>query len=158
MTKFSILWASLLLLILSGCGAKPFVKSESARIILKTPKIKFADMGYVRSNEDVIALELFTAGQPVGKFEIENMVCVEGEGCLRKSSFNEEYLNVNYPDTLMEDILRGVPIYGALNLSKSEHGFKQNILDEYVDIKYKVSEKQIYFKDRQNGILIKIKK
>ena len=143
---------------LSGCGAKPFVKSESATIILKTPKIKFADMGYVRSNEDVIALELFTAGQPVGKFEIESMVCVDGEGCLRKSSFNEEYLNVHYPDTLMEDVLRGVPIYDALNLSKNEHGFKQNILDEYVDIKYKVSEKQIYFKDRQNGILIKIKK
>ena len=158
MTKFSILWASLLLLMLSGCGAKPFVKSESATIILKTPKIKFADMGYVRSNEDVIALELFTAGQPVGKFEIESMVCVDGEGCLRKSSFNEEYLNVHYPDTLMEDVLRGVPIYDALNLSKNEHGFKQNILDEYVDIKYKVSEKQIYFKDRQNGILIKIKK
>ena len=115
-------------------------------------------MGYVRSNEDLIALELFTAGQPVGKFEIEKMVCVEGEGCLRKSSFNEEYLNGHYPDTLMEDVLRGVPIYEGLNLSKDEHGFKQNILDEHVDIKYKVSKKQIYFKDRQNGILIKIKK
>ena len=158
MTKFSILWASLLLLLLSGCGAKPFVKTESATIILKTPKIKFADMGYVRSNEDLIALELFTAGQPVGKFEIEKMVCVEGEGCLRKSSFNAEYLNMHYPDTLLEHVLRGVPIYDRLNLVDNAHGFEQDILDEFVDIKYRVSLGQIYFKDRWNGILIKIKK
>ena len=158
MTKFSILWASLLLLLLSGCGARPFVETTAATIILKTPKIKFADMGYVRSNGDVVALELFSAGHPVGKFEIENLVCVEGEGCMRKSSFNEAYLNVHYPDTLMEDVLRGKPIYEGLNLLKNEHGFEQHIFDEYVDIKYRVSERQIYFKDSENGILIKIKK
>ena len=158
MIKFSILWASLLLLLLSGCGARPFVNSHAATIILKTPKIKFADQGYVRSNQDVVALELFSAGHPVGKFEIEGMVCVEGEGCLRKSSFNEEYLNVHYPDTLMENVLRGAPIYDGVNLVKNEHGFEQHILDEFVEIKYRVSERQIYFKDRENGVLIKIKK
>jgi len=158
MTKYSILWASLFALLLSGCGVKPFVKTDTATIILKTPKIKFADMGYIRSNNNLVALELFSAGQAVGRFEIENLVCVEGEGCMRKSSFNEEYLNVHYPDTLMEDVLRGVPIYDGLNISKNEHGFKQNILNEYVNIKYKVSENQSYFKDRSNGILIKIKK
>jgi len=115
-------------------------------------------MGYVRSNEKVVALELFSAGHPVGKFEIENLVCVDGEGCLSKSSFNETYLSKYYPDTLMENVLRGAPIYGGINLVESVHGFEQHIFDEDVAIKYRVSARQIYFKDRVNGVLIKIKK
>ena len=115
-------------------------------------------MGYVRSNEDVVALELFSAGHPVGRFEIENLVCVDGEGCLRKSTFNEEYLSQHYPDTLMENVLRGEPIYEGENSLSNAHGFEQQILNEFVEIKYKVSERQIYFKDRTNRVLIKIKK
>ena len=158
MTRYSTLWASLLLLLLSGCGARPFVHNDAATIILKTPKIRFADAGYVRSNEEKVALELFTAGHPVGKFEIENMVCVEGEGCMRKSSFNEEYLNRHYPDTLMENVLRGRPIYEGQNLLQKPYGFEQHIMDEHVDIKYRVTERETYFKDRSNRVLIKIKK
>ena len=159
MKKYFTLWVSLFaLLFLSGCGAKPFVHENAATIIMKTHKIKFADTGYIRSNKDVVALELFSAGMAVGKFEIENLVCVDGEGCMRKSSFNEEYLSEHYPDTLMENVLRSRPIYERANLLQSEHGFEQQIIDEYVDIKYKVTERQIYFKDRTNRILIKIKK
>ena len=158
MKKFYILWASAFILLFSGCGARPFVKTDAATIIMKTPKVKFADTGYVRSNEDVVALELFSAGQTVGRFEIENMVCVDGEGCMRKSSFNAEYLNEHYPDTLMENILRSKPIYDGQNLIEDEHGFKQTILDEHVEIQYKVTDRQIYFKDRANSVLIKIKK
>jgi len=159
MKKYFTLWVSLLaLLFLSGCGARPFVHEDAATIIMKTPKIKFADTGYIRSNKDIVALELFSAGMAVGKFEIENLVCVDSEGCMRKSSFNAEYLSAYYPDTLMENILRSKPIYNGANLLQSEHGFEQHIMDEYVDIKYKVTERQIYFKDRSNRILIKIKK
>lgn len=157
MQKFYTLWASLLiLLVLSGCGAKPFVKRDAATIIFKTPKIKFADAGYVRSNEELVALELFSAGQAVAKFEIENLVCIEGEGCMRKSSFNAEYLSAYYPDTLMENILRSKPIYAGLNLELTDHGYQQYIEDEKVAIIYKVTDKQIYFRDRKNSILIKI--
>lgn len=159
MQKFYTLWVSLLiLLVLSGCGAKPFVKRDAATIVFKTPKIKFADAGYVRSNDDLVALELFTAGQAVGKFEIENLVCVDGEGCMRKSSFNAEYLSTYYPDTLMENVLRAKPIYKAQNLVKNSNGYTQTIEDENVAIYYKVTDRQIYFKDRKNSILIKIKK
>lgn len=159
MQKFYTLWVSLvILLVLGGCGAKPFVKRDAATIIFKTPKIKFADAGYVRSNDDLVALELFTAGQAVGKFEIENLVCVDGEGCMRKSSFNAEYLSAFYPDTLMENVLRAKPIYEAQNLVNTSDGFEQTIEDENVAIVYKVTEEQIYFKDSKNRVLIKIKK
>ncbi len=158
MRKFYILWVSAFILLLSGCGARPFVQTDVATIILKTPKLKFADTGYIRSNEDLVALELFSAGQAVGKIEIENLVCVDSEGCMSKSSFNAEYLNANYPDTLMENILRSKPIYDGQNLVENAHGFEQTILDENVKIYYKVTDRQIYFKDRENRVLIKIKK
>ena len=158
MRKYFTLWASLVALLLSGCGARPFVDNHAATIIIKSSKIKFADAGYVRSNEDVVALELFTAGHAVGKFEIENLVCVDDQGCMTKSSFNETYLNRHYPDTLMENVLRAQPIYEGENLIENAHGFEQQIINEYVDIKYRVTARQVYFKDRKNRVLIKIKK
>lgn len=159
MRKFYTLWASLFaLLILSGCGARPFVQTDAATIILKTPKLRFADTGYIRSNSELVALELFSAGQAVGKITIGNLVCVEGEGCMRKNSFNAAYLNAAYPDALMENVLRSKPIYNGVALVKNAHGFEQNISKEKVDIRYKVTDRQIYFKDRKNSLLIKINK
>jgi len=138
--------------------AKPFTTSDAATIVLKSPKLKFADAGYLRSSEELVALELFSAGQAVAKIEVGNLICVEGEGCMRKSSFNAEYLNAQYPDTLMENILRSKPIYGGKNLRRDEHGFEQIIMDDTVEIAYRVTPKQIYFRDRKNRVLIKIKK
>lgn len=158
MRKFYTLWASLLILLLSGCGARPYVKTDVATIIMKTPKIKFADTGYVRSNNNLVALELFSAGQAVGKIEIENMICVEGKGCMTKSSFNAEYLSAMYPDDILENILRSKPIFMGINLEQTDEGFEQRIDDNVVDIRYTVREHQIYFKDRKNSVLIKIKK
>lgn len=159
MKNFYTLWVSLAaLLLMSGCGAKPFVQRDAATIILKTPKLKFADTGYVRSNEELVALELFSAGQAVGKIEIEKMICVEGKGCMRKSSFNTEYLSLFYPDDILENILRGKPIFKGINLEKTDEGFEQRIVDNTVDIRYRVRGKQIYFNDRKNSVLIKIKK
>jgi len=158
MRRFYTLWASLAILLFGGCAAKPFVHSDAATIVLKSPKLKFADAGYLRSSEEMVALELFSAGQAVAKIEVGRLICVEGEGCMRKSSFNAEYLSARYPDTLMENILRSRPIYGGQNLRRSEHGFEQMIMDETVEIAYRVTPKQIYFRDRKNRVLIKIKK
>ncbi len=48
MRKYSILWASLAVLVLGGCGTKHFTLSEPKMITLKTPKLKFADTGYLQ--------------------------------------------------------------------------------------------------------------
>jgi hypothetical protein len=158
MKKSYILWASAFILLLSGCTAKPFTHSEAATIILKSPKLKFADTGYLRSNDETVALELFSASQPVAKIEVARLICVEGEGCMCKSRFNAEYLSARYPDDLLENILRSRPIYGGKNLIKNQQGFEQNITDEGVDIAYKITPNQIYFHDSKNSVLIKIKK
>jgi hypothetical protein len=45
-----------------------------------------------------------------------------------------------------------------VNLNRYNNGFSQFIKDDNVNIIYKVDHKRIYFKDKKNGILIKIKK
>jgi len=153
--KSFILWVSLLLF--GGCSLKQYEVTEPKVIVLKTPKIKFADTGYVRSTDNSVKIELFTAGQAVGKIAINHLVCVEGEGCLSKGSFNESYLNKAYPDTIMQHILLGKPIFNAQHLQRSDEGFEQRIQNKAVNIIYRVDANQIYFKDKQNRILIKIK-
>ncbi|MCJ7766047.1 MAG: hypothetical protein MUP09_08935 [Thiovulaceae bacterium] len=138
--------------------ARPFIQSDAATIILKSPKFKFADAGYLRSNDEMVSIELFSASQAVAKIEVRNLICVAGEGCMRKSSFNSEYLSANYPDTLLENVLRSKPIYNGRNLVENVHGFEQKITDEGVDIEYRITPRQIYFRDRKNSVLIKIKK
>lgn len=158
MIKFYILWVSILILLLGGCVAKPFTHFDAATIILKSPKLKFADTGYLRSSDEMVALELFSVSQPVAKIEVARLICVEGEGCMSKSRFNAEYLSAKYPDTLLENILRSNPIYKGRNLVENAQGFEQKITDDGVDIEYRITPKQIYFHDRKNSVLVKIKK
>jgi hypothetical protein len=158
MKNFYILWASAFILLLGGCTVKPFTHSDAATIILKSPKFKFADTGYLKSSDELVALELFSASQPVAKIEVARLICVEGAGCMCKSRFNTEYLSAKYPDDLLENILRSHPIYSGKNLIKNQQGFEQKIADEGVDIEYKITPMQIYFHDRANSVLIKIKK
>lgn len=144
------------LLLFSACSIKEYRHAASKIIIIKTPKLKYSDLGYVKNSEDAVSLELFVAGNMVQNIEINYLVCVN-EGCMSKSSFNEEYLHKSYPDKLLQNIALGRPIYGKRNLVKSEDGFEQYIKDEDVNIKYRVDSHVISFKDRKNSILFKIK-
>lgn len=152
MRIFFTLWVSLWLL--AGCGMKKPEISESYLAVLKTPQWRFADTGYLRKGEGVAELEVFETGQRIMRLQIENRVCVEGEGCLSKSAFNERYLSSAYPDDLLYHILRGEPIMAREHFVKTDTGFEQRI----GSIVYRVSAEQIYFKDFARGILIKFKK
>jgi hypothetical protein len=143
-------------LFFSACSFKNYTQTESKIIFIKSPQLKFADLGYIRSHDDAIELELFIAGKSLKKISIQYLVCVD-EGCMTRHSFNKEYLNENYPDTLLQNILLGREIYDGENRVRSEDGFIQNIKHENIDIKYKVSSDTVFFKDRKNKILFKIK-
>lgn len=145
------LWASLLL---GGCAMKKPAHTASYVVVFKTPKWRFADTGYIRSGDGVAELEVFEAGQRILRLQIQNLVCVEDEGCLCKSAFNAEYLSAAYPDDLFYHLLRGEPIMHKQNLVRTEDGFEQRI----GEIVYRVSAKEIYFKDTARGILIKFKR
>ncbi len=151
--KYSIF---ILLFFLSACSITNYKHSQSKFIIIKTKQLKFADLGYVKNNSDSVRLELFVAGNNIQNIEINNLICLN-EGCMLRSSFNSEYLSENYPDTILKNIVLGKPVYEGKNFKKTGYGFEQKIQNSDVDILYKVSAVEIYFKDKKNKILFKIK-
>ena len=146
----------ILLFILSGCSTKNYQHTKSKIVIIKSPLIKFSDLGYIRNTDNKVSLELFMAGQRIQKIDINRLVCVD-EGCMSKSGFNTEYLHPDYPENLLQNILLGNPIFDTQNLIKKEDGFEQQIFTQNINILYKVSAHSIYFKDKANKIIIKIK-
>ncbi len=155
-TRFFIVWVGVFLFF-GGCSLKQYETSEPKLIVLKTKKLKFSDTGYIRSAGDAVEVELFSAGQAAGRIAINHLVCVDDKGCLSKNTFNTEYLNRHYPDETMQHVLLGKPIFDRQSLQRNTEGFEQYIKNREVDIVYRVRDGQIYFKDRKNRILIKIK-
>lgn len=143
-------------LFFSACSIKNYEVTQTKIIIIKSPKIKFADIGYIRNTEKAVELELFIAGNAVEKFTINHLICTS-EGCMSKNGFNADYLHHSYPDEILQNILLGREIYDAKDKQKTDDGFQQKIRTELVDIKYRVNSKEIFFKDRTNKIIFKIK-
>ena len=96
------------------------------------------------------------AGSSVEKISIDHLICV-ANGCMNKSGFNQDYLHPSYPNDILQNILLGKRIFNGKNLTKTHNGFNQKIKNNYYDIVYKVDEKQIFFKDKKNKIIFKIK-
>ena len=153
--RSSILWVSVILL-LGGCTVKEYTTSEPKLITLKTKQLRFNDVGFIRTEGDAVQAELFSAGQAVERFEINHLVCVS-KGCMRKSAFNAEYLDESYPDTLLQNVLLGRPIFNGRGRVKNVEGFEQHLESGEYLIDYRVGPDETYFKDRRNRILIKIR-
>ena len=143
-------------LLFSACSVKNYEHTQTKIIIIKSPKIKFADIGYIRNSDKSIELEMFIAGKVIEKITINHLVCTT-QGCMSKSGFNSDYLNKNYPDDILGHILLGCEIYDGKNRVKTSDGFEQKIDDENVQIKYRVDSHNIFFKDIKNRIIFKIK-
>jgi len=140
----------------SACSVTNYEQTKTKVIIIKSPKIKFADIGYLRNSEEKIELELFIAGKCIDKISVNHLVCVS-DGCMSKSSFNKEYLSAEYPDDLLQNILLGMPIYEGKNRIKTKDGFEQKIDEGQVEIRYSVTPHAIVFKDKKNSIIFTLK-
>lgn len=143
-------------LLFSACSIKNYEITQTKIFIIKSPKLKFADLGYLRNSQKSIELELFTAGKAIEKITINHLICMS-EGCMTKSSFNKDYLNESYPSEILQNILLAQAIYDGKNRVQTQDGFEQTIEDENVNITYRVSSNVIYFKDKKNKIIFKIK-
>jgi len=152
---FFSLWISAFYL--TSCAPKSYSKNESRFILIKSPLLKYADLGYIRSNKDEVRADLFVAGNLVQSIEISHLICVN-EGCLTKSAFNEGYLSKAYPDDLLLDILQGHPIFNQASLQVTEIGFRQELKSPDYNIVYKVENGDVSFKDTLNKLKIKILK
>ena len=156
MQKFSILWASLLILFMGGCSAKHYSISIPKMITIKSPKLKFSDTGYIRYEGDAVEVELFTAGVAVEKISIDNKVCVSA-GCMSEEAFVKEYLYDGYPKDTMRRILQGEPIFNGEGKDETCGGtLYQYIRNDDMDIMYRRKGNEILFKDRLNGLMVKI--
>lgn len=156
MQKYSILWVSLFALVIGGCSSKHYSISEPKIITIKSPKLKFADTGYIRHEGEAVEAELFTAGVAVEKISIDEKVCVSA-GCMSEEEFIREYLSAEYPADTLRRILLGEPIFNGINTSEQCGGAKtQYIRNEKMDIVYRLKSDMTYFKDRTNGLIIKI--
>lgn len=146
----------IIVVLFTGCSIKNYETTQTKIIIIKSPKLKFADIGYIRNTDKAVELELFIAGNPVEKISINTLICVSA-GCMTKSGFNAVYLHTSYPDELLQNIVLGNEIYDGKSRVKTSDGFEQRISTKNVDIKYRVDSKVIFFKDRKNKIIFKIK-
>jgi hypothetical protein len=156
MQKFFILWVSLFILFVGGCSTKHYSVSEPKIITFKTPKLKFADTGYIRHEGEVVEAELFTAGVAVEKITIDDKVCVSA-GCMSEEAFVRDYLSPEYPTDTLRRILLGEPIFEGINMSEQCGGARtQYIRNDKMDIVYRLKRDETYFKDRTNGMIIKI--
>jgi len=145
-----------LILLLSGCSVQTYEQTQPKILIIKSPLLKFADLAYIRNSKDAIELELFVAGKAIKTIAINHLICVD-EGCMTKATFNEKYLSKAYPSDILQKILLAKPIYNGQNKLQVKDGFTQKIQTKNVDIDYKVTSKQTFFKDKMNHIIIKIK-
>ncbi len=150
------------ILLVGGCSGKNIVQEknqESAFIILKTPKIKYADMGFIYRGDSFTKVEIYQMGQPIMRLTINGMnICLSTLKCMEKRDFNREMLIASYPDTLLENIFRGKPIFKGKNLKKESNGFTQNIEKKgKYSIKYKVNGDNKIFHDIRNHIKIEVR-
>ena len=146
------------MLFFNACTGQP-KKEESAFIVLKTATMKYADMGFIKSDSSKVQVEMYAAGQPLLSIEINGMnVCMSTFECMEKSDFNKKVLHASYPDTLLENIFKSKPIFNSKNLEKNSDGFTQKIQkDELYDITYTVVSGERKFRDTINKILIKVR-
>ncbi len=140
----------------SACSVKNYEFTKTKIIIIKSPKIKFSDLGYIRNSGESLELELFMAGKVIEKICINHLVCTN-DGCMTKSGFNKDYLNQSYPSNILQNILLAKEIYDGKNFKKIQDGFEQIIKNKDVDIRYMVNSKVTFFKDKKNKIIFKIK-
>jgi len=144
------------ILLFTSCSVTNYEHTQTKIIIIKSPLIKFADVGYIRNSDDEVSLELFSAGVRVEEITINHLICVS-DGCMSKGGFNKEYLHNEYPDDTLQDILLARPIFDGKALIKTEDGFEQKIKSENIDITYRVNKRRTFFKDKRNRIILNIK-
>lgn len=143
-------------LFFSACSVKNYEHTQTKIILIKSPKLKFSDLGFVRNSDNSLELELFIAGKCVQKITINHLICVD-DGCMSRGGFNKEYLSQAYPDDILQNIVLGHAIYDGKDLLQTADGFEQQIQDENVEITYVVDSQKIEFKDKKNKIIFKIK-
>ncbi len=102
--------------------------TQTATILIKTPKLKFYDKGFITKFDNYTKVEILSAGTSVLSLQIyEDRICQDTFECQSLESFNREFLDKDYDKQFLREL------------------FEQE-------------DKEIIHRDKKNKILIKIKK
>jgi hypothetical protein len=156
--KFYKILPVILVLILTGCGIKQPMQQKSAFILLKTPEIRYADMGFVSEYAGSIKVQIYSNAQPVVSLDIyQDRICMSLFECMNKSDFYRKVFHASYPEDTLEHVFLAKPIFDGTNLIKTSNGFTQNITkpDQY-SISYEISDADVRFHDKIYQIIIKV--
>lgn len=157
MNKIALHVIILLAFLFSGCAVKtPISSSNSYLVTIKNKQIALADTGFLNHGKDYTNLQIFSAGSILFNLEITQNVCLDGR-CTDKLEFNRLFFENEHYEGMINDILNMQPLYNGKSMAKIEGGFEQDIVLPKSHIIYKIEHKSLYFKDSQNGILIKLK-
>ncbi len=144
-----------IILVLSGCAVKSPTTSKTVSFVFKTSNIKIAASGFLYKNSH-IKLQGYSGANPVFTLLLTKRACIN-DRCMSYKNFNDHFLSPHYPKRIIQHILLGKPIFNGQNLQKDASGFSQEIVGDSFAIIYRVEKNEIYFKDKKNAILIKIK-
>jgi len=115
-----------------GCS----VKTTPVYAVIKTPKFKASDQGFIKEGFGYKKLIIYKAANEPLEITLRNSyICFNG-GCAEEKRFIKKYMPKGYPPDFFDMILS----------KKCPKGFY-----------CKESKNKILFKDRKNGILIMIK-
>lgn len=125
---YKIFLTLFLVLFFTSCANKTPIKSSSATILIKTPTMKFYDKGFITKFDNYTQVQIYSAGKTVLDLKIY-------QDSVCQSTFECESLKE----------------FNRKYLSKSyEDSFLKNLFDN--------PKKELIHRDRDNSILIKIKK
>ncbi len=133
----------LLVFFFVSCSFSPQIQSERAVFFLiKSPKLRYADNGFIKHFGDEIHVDLFNSAQKVLELSIAKQICLNWT-CLSKKEFNDRFLHSSYPEDFLEKLL----------LKKEDLVFNRRKKEE---ILYNITEKKSIFKDKKYHIFVKI--
>ena len=124
----TLLLTTTLLFLLTACSVKEAIKSQSATILIKTPAMKFYDRGFISTFPSHTQVQIYQAGNIVLDMKI-------------------------YEDRVCETTFRCKDLK-TFNREFLRSSYKDGFLKEL----FESSKKDVTFRDKKNGILIKIKK
>ena len=158
--KINLLILGAISIAISGCvGSMPeYQTSKGTMIVFKTPTMRYADQGFVSIASSETKVEIYGSGQAVMRLRITpSEVCVSQMACMNKKDFNTKVLgNASYPESLIENIFKGEPIFNMEGMNQSDHSFRQHISKPGININYIRTPKTIVFNDTITGTKIKV--
>ncbi|MCR2062435.1 hypothetical protein [Campylobacter helveticus] len=144
-------------LFLCACAVKnESQKAQSMQVLITSSSFKINEVGFLKSENSTLSLELYKFAKPFFKLNIKKKICLNGV-CYAKKEFNQKYLQNVYYDDFLRDILEAKPLFKAKNLTHNSCGFTQELHHKDSVIKYEVCEGKLHFKDEISGLKIIIR-